>query len=408
MGRLEEQLGAIVDAVEYEAWRRVPDMVVALYKKAAPAACRLAAWATRAAGPEDQLWWHPDTRTAWAHVADIEKRADWEALPDVPDVPGVALYVEPIAPPPVEGWVLVKAANGYLAPLARPGFALQHLIGGKHPTGLHAAIVNSLIGGGLGYGTGWLAEKFLPEEYAERGHLPITLGLAGAGLGAAPGLWQWTAQRRAKGLGAFPGMQGTRHPLMGPEATGAPGTPGTPLPPLPKHEVSYQDLEEEMGPPVLPGLKRASVLDPLEPRINPWFRKAAQDFGQTGALFMRSIPVDAFNQVIWNDVRNPANAFGTKSPWGTNEQPMYTPPYAAAATAGLLSGTAAATQSNEVSPFEVATSAAIGAGKGWLTGMAAGKILGALAGLKPEAQEKLQSLGVWGGLITGVANSLFR
>jgi hypothetical protein len=41
-------------------------MVVALYKQAAPAACRLAAWADRAAGPEDRLWWHGGTSTVWA------------------------------------------------------------------------------------------------------------------------------------------------------------------------------------------------------------------------------------------------------------------------------------------------------------------------------------------------------
>ena len=49
----------------------------------------------------------------------------------------------------------------------------------------------------------------------------------------------------------------------------------------------------------------------------------------------------------------------------------------------------------------------MGAGKGWLTGLAVGKTLGALAGLKPEAQQKLQSYGMWGGLISGVANALY-
>lgn len=397
MGRLEVQLGAIVAASDYDVWRCVPDLVVKLYKSAAPAASRLAAWAARVAGPEDRLWWHPATRTAWAQVTDIEKRADWEQLPDIPGVPDVALYIEPIGPPPVAGWVLVKTANGYLEPLARPGQAIQKAMGG--PTGLTEAIVNGLIGGGLGYGAGWIADQFLPEEHVQKGRLPLTMGLTGLGLGVVPGLWQYSAERRAKNLP--------------PGATGAPAYPGYPLPrhkptmglwPGPVHLT-----DPATTPQLPPGPARPSVLDPDITKlaaVHPWFHKAAQNFS-TGALLLPSIPVDAFNRVVWNDVRYPPNAFGTRSPWGTNEQPMGTPPYAAAATTGLLAGTAQAAGSPVVSPWQVASSAAVGAGKGWLTGLAAGKILGALAGLKPEAQAKLQDVGIWGGLITGVANSLY-
>jgi hypothetical protein len=146
---------------------------------------------------------------------------------------------------------------------------------------------------------------------------------------------------------------------------------------------------------------------PKNASVHPRFHKAAEDYG-TGAMFLQTIPVDAFNRAVWNDVRYPPNPYGTRSPWGTNEQPMGTPPYAAAATSGLLAGASQAAQSDVVSPWQVGTAAALGAGKGWATGLAAGKILGVLAGLKPAAQQQLQSAGLWGGLITGVANSLFR
>jgi hypothetical protein len=382
MSRLEAQLGEIVEAADYDAWRQVPGMVVALYKKAAPAACRLAAWSDPAAGPEDQLWWHPDTRTAWAEVVDIEKRADWERLPDVPGVPDVALLVEPLPPPPVEGWVLVKAADGYLAPFARPGMAAQHALGG--PGGLQAAIVNGLIGGGLGYGAGWVADQFLPEEHFQKGRMGRTLGIAGAGLGVGQGLWQWTAERRGAGQGALPGMTGS-----GPKAPGDTGAPVYPGYPLPPHKYR-------------PGEPLRRVTIPAElPKVaslHPWLTKAAQGYGETGAVFMPTIPVADFNQTIWSDVRYPSGRYS-----GTG-----TPPYAAAATTGLLAGAAQAARSPVVSPWQVATAAAMGAGKGWLAGLAAGKVLGALAGLKPASQQKLQEAGLWGGLITGVADTLYR
>jgi hypothetical protein len=398
--RLEDRLGQVIAVHDAEGWRRVPGMVVDRFKRAAWAACRLAAWADPAAGPEDRLWWHGDSKTAWAEVADLEKRGDWERLPDVPDIPGVALFVEPIPPPPVAGWVLVKAADGYLEPLARPGQAVQRAIGG--PNGLTEALVNGLIGGGLGYGAGWIADQFLPEEHFQKGRLPLTFGLVGAGVPAALGLWQYSAEQRAKGL---PPGDGTPDPL-----------------PLPTHRPIPQDpLNDRLPPPYTspdPPRGFAPVRGwpappppapeagwPKAASIHPRFHKAAET---TGALFLRSIPVDAFGQVVWNDVRNPPNAFGTKSPWDDNSQPLGTPPYAAAAVTGLLSGTAQAAGSPVVSPWQVASAAAVGTGKGWLTGLAAGRVLGVLAGLRPEAQQKLQSAGLWGGLITGVANALYR
>jgi hypothetical protein len=393
--RLEDQLGAIVEDHDLAGWLRVPEMVVALFKQAAPAAARLAAWADSAAGPMDRLWWHGASNTAWAEIADGEKRADWECLPDVPGVPEVALFIEPIPPPPVEGWVLVKAAQGYLAPIFAPHRAAQAMIGG--PNGLTSAIVSGLLGGGLGYGAGWLADQFLPEEHVNKGRLPMTLGLAGLGLGAAPGLWRWSAELRGKNL--------------------PPGDTGAPPPePLPPHRPGIW----ESSPP--PKLTQLGPKEPLQPfgttspldangskiaGVHPWMQKAAQQYG-TGAMFLKTIPVDAFNQAVWGDVQHPASVFGTKSPWDSNDQPMYTPPYAAAAVSGLVSGTGQAVGSPVVSPMQVAAAAAMGAGKGWLTGMAAGKILGALAGLKPSAQQQLQQAGTWAGLITGVANSLYR
>lgn len=149
----------------------------------------------------------------------------------------------------------------------------------------------------------------------------------------------------------------------------------------------------------------------------PWTKEAA-DFSQyhmndpTGALFVPSIPVDAFNRAVWADTT--PNPFGTKSQWGDNQQPLHTPPEAAAAISGLVGAAGAARGRDMVSPWDiasVATRAAISGGAGALTGAAAGllagKLLGALAGLTPAGQQYARQTGQWAGLISGLAAELF-
>lgn len=154
----------------------------------------------------------------------------------------------------------------------------------------------------------------------------------------------------------------------------------------------------------------------------PWPKSAADDMMRdmpfqeamtsTGALFEPSIPVDAFNQAIW--ASSTPNPFGTKSRWGDNTSPMYTPPQTAAMLGGLVTATGAARQRPMVSPWDVAqvaTQTAISGGAGMLagaaTGLMTGKILGALAGLTPAGQQYAQRTGMWTGLLNGLAQKLF-
>jgi hypothetical protein len=46
------------------------------------------------------------------------------------------------------------------------------------------------------------------------------------------------------------------------------------------------------------------------------------------------------------------------------------------------------------------------AGVDLATARVAGSVLGALGGLTPEAQNKIQDMGLWGGLIRGVTGSV--
>jgi hypothetical protein len=294
-------------------WGDVSVAVVAAYRKHAAAALEVA---SRYAFTPERVYWEPARDR-------------------------VALGVRPAA-----SWLLVKQAEGdFLRGPADAIAATQKPLGGPNP--LTATIVGGILGSGLGYGGGWLAEQLLPRSAFDRGRLRRTGAALGGLAGAAPGL-AWAGTNLANS-----------------DRTGG-------------------------------GLR--SVL-------SPWpYTKAAQD---SGAFFLPTIPVDAFNRAIWSDVAQAQNPFGTRSPWGDDSQPLQTPAPVAATASGLVAGTAAATGQRRISPLQLGLTAAATAGTGYLAGLAFGKTLGALAGLRPEAQAQLQRLGLWGGLVTGAVNELF-
>lgn len=298
-----------------DAWRRVPDAVATLYD----------AWADDlraavAAHPDAALiCWNPATKAAR------------------------------VGPPPADGWVPIKRA-ALFGPAVDAFDAGQRALGGPNP--LASTIVGGLVGGGLGYAGGSLAEQLLPEQYFDRGRLRRTLGLLGAGVGAAPGL-AW-ARANAKN----------------PDDTGT-----------------------GMG-----------------PWLSPWAgpgKAASAGENYAGNLYTPTIPRDAFNAAVWQDVLSPPSRFGTKSHWGDDEQSLGTPPPVAAAVSGIVSGAAAATGQRAVSPWQVASAAAATAGVGYLAGVAFGRTLGVMAGMTPDAQRGLQRTGLWGGMLMGALGKLF-
>jgi len=326
-------------AAALDDWRCVPDLVVAEYRRLRPMADKMAAAVVGATGPADRIWWHPEANLIWVESPNV-KEAGYRN--------GVEVRPEP---PTVDDgrWLVVK--QSVYAPVA--GFRSlieggERLLGG--PTPLTNAIVGGVVGGGLGYGAGAIAESLAPEGWVEEGKLRRNLGLAGAGLGAAPGLWMGSGNMRSQdpNLG---GVQGLFKP-------------------------------------------------------HPFQKRSA--FGEdSGAAGLRSIPVDAFNRAVWNDVRNPGNAFGTRSPWGDNDQPLGTPPWVAAAATGLVAGTGAMTDQRSVTPWQVGIAAAKSGGKGLAAGYAVGKLFGVLDGLKTEKQQGLQQAGLWSGLLTGAVRGVF-
>jgi len=80
----------------------------------------------------------------------------------------------------------------------------------------------------------------------------------------------------------------------------------------------------------------------------------------------------------------------------------------AALASGLVTGTSEARGgASHVSPWDVGLAAAVGGGKGLFAGMVAGKVLGALAGLTPDAQQTLMRTGTWAGMLSGAIQTAF-
>ena len=219
------------------------------------------------------------------------------------------------------------------------------------PTPLSNAIVSSLALGGLGYGVGTLAEQIFPDRYLERGRLrnPLAVAgvLAGAGIGAA------NAGETQRQLQKF-----------------------------------YPDY----------GYWRSWVTDNNTPIPPPAAsEKTSQFAGSFTNLGAPTIPVDAFNRAVWADASKGYDQTGIVE---------HTSPPIAAATTGLMRGFAAQARSPIISPATVITGLA-SAGVGLATAHIAGRTIGALAGLSPGAQEKIQDVGLWAGMLHTVIPPLF-
>lgn len=306
-------------------------------------------------------------------------------------------HVEVVAARPTDlanAICIKQAAESYLNVPFRLAGSLQ---GGPSP--LSNAIVGGLLAGGLGYGGGTLLEHLFPERYVERGKLRRTLGLAGLGLGAMPGLVQWGANYQNRvGAGEPANWSTFGKGLASP-------TNATPLNPTAIQSIQDADNRGNFQVP-LENVKTGS-LDTL-------FQKAANAFAEMFAqsdtgFGIKPIPVDSFNQAIWNDVRPGAaamNPFGTRNRWAPADSPMYTPPHVAAAATGLVSGVQSQYGGTPLlSPMHFVRGLAT-AGVDLATARVAGSVLGALGGLTPEAQNKLQDMGLWSGLIRGVTGSV--
>lgn len=340
-------------AIEYWAWIDVPRRVQSLYKRAAAVSGSVARAMDFAGLLPVPAFWNPDRQ---ALLLQTDKEAEY--VPAFRGISGVCDIACSLATPTSDH---VKLAAQSLQWLGKPHLAAQTALGGPNP--LTSTIVSGLLGAGLGLGAGHIAETVLPRRYLKKGPPRSSLALLGGLAGAALPLARGAASYKREGLvGLF-----------------------------------KQDA------------------NPVP--VSDLFRKASAAYMadlplDAGTALAESIPVDAFNNAVWNDVRAGganSNPYGTKSPWGNNEQRLFTPlspPQAALAT-GLVSGIGSALNKDYLSPADIARGL-VGAGIGGTVANVFAGVAGALFGVSPEAQAKLQDMGAIGGFFAPLVNKMFR
>lgn len=250
-------------------------------------------------------------------------------------------------------WIPVKSAaiSDYTSPVTgalglSPSW-FTNGIGG--PTPAISTIAGSMLGAAGGYTAGRIAENLLPERTLVPGRLRKNLMYLGAGAGAMPGVYM-------AGMGASMRPHGSFFKAM-------------------------------LEPNVYYG-KEAAVEDEYQVVLRKSMEKLAQiGMGDAGAMFVPSIPVDAFNRVLLNDPFLPA--------------PM------AFATSGLINAADMSRGSSGIiSPYDI-TRIAVGMGAGLTQAYLGGKLLGIVAGLDPAAQRQLQRTGAIAGAIKATVPGLF-
>jgi len=373
-------------------WQQVPDLVRQYFDEALPVAKQASRIAAEIpdCGAGGRVYYDPQVKQACLLPSSAVNATNWQQA-----WPALRIIDEQ----PSADWILVKSA-GPAAATGGSGWSLSSLADSRP---LSTAIVGSLLTGGAGYLGGTVLEHLFPERFVRRGRLRKTLGLLGLGLGAIPGALNTVAHRRSAAEAGQP--MGWLEALT---------TADKNVPVSPRSAPALESQRRLQDPRL--AIKAGSELLvgelPLTERRSAEMLKAAfapaDGFGGTG---LRPVPVDAFNQAIWNDVRKGMtprnNPYGTKSPWGDNTQPMHTPANYGAAASGVVSGVQSLYGGQSVlSPRHFIKGLAT-AGTDVATAHVVGGALGALGGLTPEAQNKLQDIGLWGGMIRGIVGSLF-
>ena len=318
---------------ELAIWQQVPNRVVELLPTALEIK-RANAAADDDAGlfPVSAASWAPGTATITVHTQDDptskQKRIYREKLSK-----DYSLEFSTAAPNLSQAVVVKKAA--WFPNVGKAWDYSNKAFGGPSP--LSNAIVSGLLLGGIGYGTGALAEELFPERFLERGVLKKPLALIGA-LGGV-------------GLGAA------------------------------NAHATHQMLPQN-------GYWSAWITNNNTP-IAPTIPEKAADFKSPTGIGNAYIPVDAFNRATWADA---------SKNYDQSSYVNHTSPQLAAATTGILSGIKQQVGSDIISPHTVIRGLA-SAGVGLATATLAGKTIGALAGLSPVAQENIQNMGLWGGML---------
>jgi len=249
------------------------------------------------------------------------------------------------------------------------------------PTPLSGMLASGMIGAGLGYGTGWVGEQFLPRGW-RKGQLRRTLAMMGGLAGVAPGAAMIADNLRtgrnfnSGALLNYPATADAANylPYLETGADNPAYDPNIPHVPL-DYKQAAEDCDGEL-PECWHGEDSYTGYEGQEPGFGP----------------PPLIPLDTFNRTIYQD------------PFVASR---LSPPSQAAAS-GLLE---AAYQSRGggprlIGPMDVARISA-GMGAGYLSGAIVGKTLGVLMGMPEPAQERLRQTGLWAGVVANLVPLAF-
>jgi hypothetical protein len=363
----------------YVEWRRVPQRVVELLPHALSAKLAHDRAAVLAGiSQTTAATWMPELNAITVYApAPLSKTAldiyERETADGDRNVAVVSMDVTP-------NWdeeIVIKRGS-FIPGLSTVWNGGNSLLGG--PTPLSNGIVASVLGAGAGYGAGALAENLFPERYVERGKLRRTLAAMGAlgGVGIA-------------GVNSYANARALRTSML----RGLLTNNKTPVVyPSEQEKQSFdqfgdggflnQQMNQQMG------------MNALQRFNQQQFEQQSFNQQSPPPMYQPTVPVAQFNNAMWNDVRKGM----------TNGFDNHTPPQYAAATTGLMSGISANNNSPIIRPIDVVTGIA-SAGVGLATAHVVGKTLSALAGLTPAGQNKLQDMGLWGGMMHAIVPSMF-
>jgi hypothetical protein len=319
------------------------------------------------------VYWHPTEKKAALYIDSPDQEADFKlCLKAISEkvgsdnVSSSPLAVEDLAS---DWWVKVA----YSPTIRNVGEALQFFPSKKIPgfggRPIASTIASALLGAGLGYGGGYLLDKFTPKSLRdERGRLKYW----GAGLGAALG-----------GLGgAVPGFTN----MMTGKKFNDP------------HIFSRQateDFEADLG-------EKTSYERAIQSYLAKQAEaseKAASAYGTIGGPSYEELPnvrTNRLGQVLWDTYAGPqTTAMAMGAMHGANQMPD------PRSRPGIVTP-------HQTGLFGMAMGAAGGGVKGYATGWAVGKALGILTGMPQGTQDKLKQTGAVLGVINSVVPRLFN
>jgi len=372
-------LAETLRAAEMVKWARVPEKALAWAEQCAPVALDARVLAERFPRQLVTVRVWPESRQAEVYVTKQADVASWQRETDAwPYL--VKVSAEPPPPMDASNPPVTAASRSHEAMMAagQPPYSpwLRNILRWTGfasdapgsipfwPSPVAAMLATGLLGGGLGYGAGVLG-SFLAPAHWDRKRMRRNWGLLGALAGITPGAI-WAIHNLSHGKSILDGF-----PLNTPPV-GAPGGP-----PEVQMQEKPLDLHTKKGMSLLDGLEKQAVLNDLE-----------ESYWWTGASRPR-INVPEFQRTVWRD---PFVA----GPLSPQEQALAT---------GLVGSAAALAGGSQpaktITPVDIAKVTA-GMGTGYLSGLLAGKVIGALTGMPEKDQDMFKQTGMWAGALSKI------